>query len=492
MLTVVSTNFESLVLEFDARSGSSSPPRSMGWCGEDSVVLHWKNLGVLMVGPYGDWLRFPFDGNSGSQSAIAGDKINGGSEEVYLVPEIDCCRVVTSTSVEILQRVPPGTANLLRIGSIEAGALLLDASDAFDSGSSNADEAARSITQQEGLLQEAILECVEAAVGEFDVKVQKRMLRAASYGLHFACKDESFRNKSPGRPSPEAVTFVNASRKLRVLNSLRRPATGFVMTSTQYDSVMPKGVVARLVAAGRSSLAASIAEYLKLGRRVSDYARAMKAAAFVSSSNSLYMQASSMTDSQIAEEAIKIIRGEERNATTLAAKDKKSSVFPPSSGMYASVALAAHRAGRRGVADLLIMLEQSPADKVHALLAIGSYSDAAAVACRARDPDLIHTTMYAYEQGLSNNEEGKSLYFSGIINKFPMEAVNMFTTYYSRFGGLHGGDARPSINILLRRQKHTEAGLKMAKKALTLGFGENDRETNKVEALKEGMYNIVC
>jgi len=135
------------------------------------------------------------------------------------------------------------------------------------------------------------------------------------------------------------------------------------------------------------------------------------------------------------------------------------------------------------------MLEQSPADKVHALTAIGSYADAAAVACRARDPDLIHTTMFAYEQGLSKNEEGKSLYFSGIINKFPMEAVNMFTTYYSRFGGLHGGDARPSINILLRRQKHTEAGLKMAKKALTLRptsvSGDNEREKQKVEALKE-------
>ena len=495
VLTVVSTNFESKVLEFDARSGSSSPPRQMGWCGEDSVVLHWKNLGVLMVGPYGDWLRFPCDdddidgginvGHGNNESGMR----NVGGAEVYLVPEIDCCRVITSASVEILQRVPPGTADLLRIGSIEPGALLLDASDAFDSGSSNADEAARSITQQDGLLEEAILGCVEAAVGEFDVKVQKRMLRAASYGLHFACKDKNYGKKSPGRPSPEAVTFVNASRKLRVLNSLRHPATGFVMTSSQYDSVMPKGVVARLVAAGRASLAASISEYLKLGRRVSDYARAMKAAAFVSSSTSLSQQSLSMTDSQIAEEAIRIIRGEEKSSTKLHVKDKNSSAMLLSSGMYASVALAAHRAGRRGVADLLILLEQSPADKVHALLAIGSYADAAAVACRARDPDLIHTTMFAYEQGLSNNDEGKSLYFSGIINKFPMEAVNMFTTYYSRFGGLHGGDARPSINILLRRQKHMEAGLKMAKKALTLRststLGENEREKEKVEALKE-------
>ena len=73
------------------------------------------------------------------------------------------------------------------------------------------------------------------------------------------------------------------------------------------------------------------------------------------------------------------------------------------------MALAAHRAGQKGIADLLIMLEQSPADKAHALIAIGSYADAAAVACRVRDPDLIHTSMSAYKRGLPNNEEGRSL-----------------------------------------------------------------------------------
>ncbi len=317
--------------------------------------------------------------------------------------------------------------------------------------------------------------------GEFDIKVQKRMLRAASYGLHFTFKDDNIRNKTPGRPSPEAVLFVNSAKKLRVLNAVRRTCTGFAMTSSQYDSVMPKGVVARLVVAGRASLAAFISDYLKLGRRVSDYAKAMKAAAFVSSSISRNVN---LTDSQIAEEAIRIIRGDEKHIAQLKGQAAAS---PPSSGMYASVALAAYRSGRKGVADLLIMLEQSPADKVHALIAIGSYADAAGIACRVRDPDLIHTSMSAYQRGLPNNDEGKSLYFSGIVNKFPLEAVCMFTTYYSRLGGCHGGDARPSINILLRRNKHMDAALKMAKKALrpTAAVGDKDREKNKVEMMKE-------
>lgn len=475
VLTVVSTTFESIVLEFDTSSGSSSPPRSMGWCGEDSVVMHMKNLGVLMVGPYGDWLRFPF-GND--------------DEEVYLVPEIDCCRVITSSSVEILQRVPPGTADLLRIGSIEAGALLLDASDAFDSGSSNADEAARAITQQEGLLEEAIRECISAAEGEFDVEVQKRMLRAASYGLHFACRDENSFSRTTGRPSPEAILFVKAARKMRTLNAIRKPSIGFAMTSAQYDSLSAKGVISRLMAAGYAALASSLSEYLNLGRQVRDHAKAMKATAFVNSCTALSQSnqaLSIMTDSQIAEEAIRIIRGEEDNFLT---KDKQSSISQPSSGMFASVALAAHHAGRRGVADLLIMLEQSPTDKVHALLSIGSYADAAAVAAKARDPDLVFIAMSAYDKSLSDNDEGKNTYFSGVVNKFPAEAVSILTAYHSRIAAM-GGDVKPMVNILLRRQKHSEAGKNMGRRAIALAKSdssimvENERGQQIKETLRE-------
>jgi Vps16, N-terminal region len=152
MLTVISTSFETKVLDFDTSEGSSAPPLDMQWCGEDSVVLHWKNMGVLMVGPYGDWLRFVYE----------------GSQQVHLLPEMDSCRVITDSSVELLQRVPPNTALLLRIGSIETSAMLLDAADAFTAGSPASDEAARSILQT-GQLHLAIEACVDAALKEFDI-----------------------------------------------------------------------------------------------------------------------------------------------------------------------------------------------------------------------------------------------------------------------------------------------------------------------------------
>ncbi len=363
-MTVISTNFETKVLDFDTSDGSNDLPHNMEWCGEDSVVLHWKNLGVLMVGPYGDWLRFPYE----------------NVDHVHLSAEMDCCRVLTDQSVEILQRVPPNTANMLRIGSIEPAAMLLDASDAFMAGSPASDEAARAIVRT-GLLMDAIDICVDAAMKEFDVGMQKRLLRAASYGMHFDYKDGNVSGSggSSGgmrgasgqdykeqktRPSEVALRFVDAAKKIRVMNALRDPAVGFVLTVSQFDSIGPNGVIARLIATKRPALATFLGTYLQLDESVRAYARAARAAAYVATDPS-------KSDSSTTDGAIKILN-----------TDVKSPLM--NRGAYATVALAANHAGRQGVANLLLTLETSVADKVPGLTAIGLYSDAAAVAANAK------------------------------------------------------------------------------------------------------------
>jgi hypothetical protein len=331
-----------------------------------SVVLHWKNLGVLMVGPYGDWLRFPYE-NQGN---------------LYLIPEVDCCRVVTDVSVELLQRVPPATALLLRIGSIEPAAMLLDAADAFENGSTASDEAARSMTNT-GMLMEAIEGCTDAAAREFDIATQQRLLRAASFGMHFAFKDDPSERRAimGGEPEgaeegvtlPSSITarFVATARKLRILNAVRNPSVGFVLTSAQYDVITPTGVVARLIATKRPALATSTSKYLSLPKSVQLFARASKAAAFVAAEKH-------MSDSDTAQGAIQIIHEKQPSQSS---KGLSSSI---NRGAYATVAMAANKVGRPGVANLLLMLETSVADKVPALISTGSYPDAIAVATSAR------------------------------------------------------------------------------------------------------------
>lgn len=368
ILTVISTTFETKVLDFDTSEGSSQPPLEMKWCGEDSVVLHWKNLGVLMVGPYGDWLRFPYE-NQGN---------------LYLIPEIDCCRVLSDVAVELLQRVPPATALLLRIGSIEPSAMLLDASDAFESGSTSSDEAARAITKT-GALAEAIEGCTDAAAREFDIITQKRLLRAASFGMHFSFKEDRKENRMimGGRlangeeenepfamPSRTTQKFVATARKLRILNALRNPDVGMVVTSAQYDAISPTGIIARLIVLNKPALAASVSKYLGLPKSVQLFARASKAAAFVAAAKDL-------SDGDTAQGALKIIHAGSESSGV-----ETTAVF--NRGGYATVAMAANKAGRPGVANLLLVLETSVADKVSALLSTGSFADAVAVATTAR------------------------------------------------------------------------------------------------------------
>jgi hypothetical protein len=59
ILTVMSTSFTTKILDFD--TNSTRKPVQMVWCGEDAVLLSWQGF-VLMVGPYGHWLQFPYAG----------------------------------------------------------------------------------------------------------------------------------------------------------------------------------------------------------------------------------------------------------------------------------------------------------------------------------------------------------------------------------------------------------------------------------------------
>jgi len=473
MLTVISTSFETKVLDFDTSEGSMSPPSSMKWCGEDSVVLHWKNLGVLMVGPYGDWLRFPYE----------------DSEHVFLVPEIDCCRVLTDTSVEFLQRVPPATALLLRIGSIEPAAMLLDASDAFDAGSPASEEAARAIVKT-GALIEAIETCTEAAAKEFDIATQKRLLGAASYGMHFSYKEQNERSCLMGgplvgseegssiRPSYTTVKFVQASRKLRILNALRNPSVGFLLTASQYDAISPTGLVARLIAMKRPALACEISKYLGLPKSVQLYARASKAAALVASDVD-----SAHPDAEIADAAIRIINEDELDP------NKAMQASTVHRGGYATVALAANKAGRPGVANLLLMLESSVAAKVPALISTGSFADAMAVATAARDADFIFATLMEYEKVClsTNNDPAKAqaTFLSTVVSKFTREGFKMLRRYYSTLS-----DVKHLMNLLLRAQKFTDAGAAMAARSLKADSQEEAYERKAMLAEAARIFGL--
>ena len=147
-----------------------------------------------MVGPYGDWLNFPYEC------------------AVQLIPEPDCCRIVTSTGCEILQTVPMETMNIRKIGSTDPAALLVDAMEAYSLGDPKSDENLRDIALS-GQLVDAVEKCLAAAISEYEVDKQKSLLKAAAYGKAYC------QTINPNM-------FVDACTTLRILNDVRDARIG--------------------------------------------------------------------------------------------------------------------------------------------------------------------------------------------------------------------------------------------------------------------------
>lgn len=110
-LWVVSTDFQTSLADF--KTNSTGPPLQIGWCGNDSVLLHWEDT-ILMVGPSGDFLRFPYEG------------------VVILCSEIDAVKLISNDKCEIIQKIPNANEDIFRIGSTTPSAILYDARDNYN------------------------------------------------------------------------------------------------------------------------------------------------------------------------------------------------------------------------------------------------------------------------------------------------------------------------------------------------------------------------
>eukprot|EP00953_Heterococcus_sp_UTEX-ZZ885_P041258 21058-Heterococcus_DN1.PRE.1 len=197
------------------------------------------------------------------------------SNPLVLVQEVDCCRIISQQRMELLQRVPPTTEAINRIGSTDPAAMLFDATEAFEDGDAKADENIRAMARAEapptdhtstsanatddstssssgeGVLQEAVRSCTAAAAVEFDTLRQKALLRAAAYGKGFL-------------PDYDSDDFVACCRKLRVLNAIRSAEVGVPLTAQQYDTIGAEAVIDMLIRRRLHLLALKACQHLRL------------------------------------------------------------------------------------------------------------------------------------------------------------------------------------------------------------------------------------
>ncbi|KOB51950.1 putative vacuolar protein sorting vps16, partial [Operophtera brumata] len=108
---------------------------------------------MCLYGTKGNSTSFPYDG------------------PFHLVQEMDCVRVVSELSHELVQKVPFVVEKIFRINSAAAGSFLLEASKQYQKRSHRADEYIRMVRPD---LPTAVQDCLEAATFEFSVKRSHR------------------------------------------------------------------------------------------------------------------------------------------------------------------------------------------------------------------------------------------------------------------------------------------------------------------------------
>jgi len=226
-LWIGSSDLQKKYCEFN--TSSPKAPQQLMWCGNGAVVALWDRL-VLVVGPDKDWIRFNMDCS------------------VHLLQEEDGLRIIGNDTHEFLQRVPTVTEQIFKIGSMEPGAMLFEASKEFQKRNQKADEYIRMIRDS---LDVAVGQCVAAAGQEMEPGKQRSLLRAASFGKCFLTDYEPHK-------------FVDMCQRLRVLNQVRHHSVGIPLTYAQLEHLSMPVLIDRLVLRKLFGLSVRICQYLKI------------------------------------------------------------------------------------------------------------------------------------------------------------------------------------------------------------------------------------
>lgn len=81
-------------------------------CGTEAVISNWDNV-MIILSKSGKHITYSYD------------------YTIHLIPEMDCVRVISGLTHELIQKVPAVVQKIFRINSVEPGSYLLEASKQF-------------------------------------------------------------------------------------------------------------------------------------------------------------------------------------------------------------------------------------------------------------------------------------------------------------------------------------------------------------------------
>ncbi|ESO96565.1 hypothetical protein LOTGIDRAFT_115951 [Lottia gigantea] len=300
---------------------------------------------------------------------------------VYLVQEEDGLRIIGNEVHQFLQKVPNVTEQIFKIGSMEPGAMLYEASKEFSRRSQKADEYIRMIKDK---LDVAVDQCILAAGHEFEPSKQKSLLRAASFGKCFLTEYR-----------PEA--FVDMCQMLRVLNQVRQYSVGIPLTYTQLGHLSVPVLIDRLVLRKLFCLAIRICHYLK----IPDAEGASRI---------------------LAHWACYKVQQKHEDEEQLARAISQKLIDAPGVS-FSEIASQALEQGRKQLAIKLLDYESKASEQVPLLLKMDQNNAALSKAVDSGDTDLVYTVLLTMKEKISNMGE-----FFMAIRQMPV-AYSLYIQY---------------------------------------------------------------
>ncbi|XP_063827549.1 vacuolar protein sorting-associated protein 16 homolog [Ostrinia nubilalis] len=349
-LWIGSSDFKAKYCEID--TGFIKVPKELVWCGSQAIIAHWDDV-LCVYGFNGKSVSYPYDG------------------PFHIIQEMDCVRIISEMSHELVQRVPVEVDKIFRINSTAPGSYLVEASKQFQKRSHRADEYIRIVKPD---LPNAVQNCIDAAAYEFNPDIQKMLIRAAQFGKGFIVDPILTEH------------YVKTCRWLRVLNAVRDPKVAIPLTFKQVSNLGERILLDRLIWRRLHCLAGHIASYLQLkdGRTR------------VLSHWACYKVTQPHLDNESAAREI----GEKlRNVPGIS---------------YATIAMKAHEKGRKALAIKILEYETRSKLQVPLLLALGEGGAALRKAAASGDTDLLHAVLLALKEKMGKHE------FELTIRSFPL------------------------------------------------------------------------
>ncbi|KAG7660788.1 vps16 [[Candida] subhashii] len=265
---VVNNTFDQVLLDYDTIN-ESGPPYQIEWCGNDAIILSFKDE-IKLIGPPGQQsISFFYDlidddDENEPQSDFDLENLLTKQDEdlSFTIPilqtSIDGVRILTDHKLQFLSRVPQTTIDLYQIGSDHPSSILIDCVDKFAEYASKADTNV-SLLKHDGTLLKAMEGCLEVALDEFNPIWQKKLLSAVSFGKIYYDGDDD----EDGQYF-DSEKYLSILNNIKVLNQLRSIEIGLFLTHKEIENVGWESIIRMLISRNHHFLGLKIIDLLNL------------------------------------------------------------------------------------------------------------------------------------------------------------------------------------------------------------------------------------